>query len=244
MKELAVDSQVFVMDRRGIGYSGGGGGVRTPDQNVSDLRKVLELKGVAPPYVPVGHSLGGHNIRLFESLYPEEVVGMVLVDALNTDHLTSSADGPSFFLECVASTGRFGSTRLIDLFIRPKTPQADGIDADRIAGTASQGGYARAVLNHWYGADSGWEERRSKLHTTINVPLTIIAAKGPPIGGLRWRQGQEELRKISRNAKFIDTNRHHALHLRQPSLVIQEIKDMLNLCASSPEPPHADAISP
>ena len=36
--------------------------------------------GIQPPYVLVGHSMGGVYARLFAHTYPGEVVGMVLVD--------------------------------------------------------------------------------------------------------------------------------------------------------------------
>src|SRR5207244_3518036 len=41
--------------------------------------------GVSPPYVLVGHSLGGIHIRVYENLYPSDVVGMVLVDSGHPD---------------------------------------------------------------------------------------------------------------------------------------------------------------
>ncbi len=229
VSELENHSQVVVMDRRGMGYSASGGGVRTPDQNVADLRKVLESKSVAPPYLLVGHSLGGHNIRLFQSLYADEVAGMVLVDAVNTDHLTNLEDsGPPFFLRCVAATGRFGLTRGMGLLLRPNFPQDDGVDYDRIAGNYSRGRTPRAVLNLWYGTAVGWKERRSRLNRVVDVPVTVIAAKGPPIGGMRWSEGQKLLREISPEVKYIDTGGHHNLDVRKPDLITSEILSMLD----------------
>ncbi|MGX7594511.1 alpha/beta fold hydrolase [Planococcus plakortidis] len=40
---------------------------------------------VKPPYILVGHSFGGLNIRLYASLYPEEVAGVLLLDACHED---------------------------------------------------------------------------------------------------------------------------------------------------------------
>lgn len=39
----------------------------------------------APPYVLVGHSLGGFNVRVYNALYPDEVAGAVLIDASHED---------------------------------------------------------------------------------------------------------------------------------------------------------------
>ena len=50
---------------------------------VADLRALLSAAGEAGPYVLVGHSYGGLVVRLYASTYPEDVSGLVLVDALS-----------------------------------------------------------------------------------------------------------------------------------------------------------------
>lgn len=54
---------------------------RTIADAADDLHRLLQAANVPPPYVLVGHSMGGMIVRLFASLHPEQVVGMVLVDA-------------------------------------------------------------------------------------------------------------------------------------------------------------------
>jgi pimeloyl-ACP methyl ester carboxylesterase len=56
---------------------------RTAAGSVHDLHALLEAAGVPGPYVLVGHSYGGMLVRLYASTYPDEVVGMVLVDAFS-----------------------------------------------------------------------------------------------------------------------------------------------------------------
>ena len=53
---------------------GGGGPV------VAELHQLLAAAAVTPPYVLVGHSLGGMFAQLYARTYPSEVTGMVLVD--------------------------------------------------------------------------------------------------------------------------------------------------------------------
>ncbi len=48
---------------------------------VTELHHLLEVAGVKPPYVLVGHSLGGLFTLLYARTYPEQVAGMVLVDS-------------------------------------------------------------------------------------------------------------------------------------------------------------------
>jgi len=55
---------------------------------VQTLRQVLSGLGEPPPYIMVGHSLGGMIIQLFATTHPAEVVGMVLVDSSHEDMLT------------------------------------------------------------------------------------------------------------------------------------------------------------
>jgi pimeloyl-ACP methyl ester carboxylesterase len=58
---------------------------RTFDQDIYELHTLLQKAGVKPPYILVGHSLGGIIARLFEKKYPDEVKGLVLVDATSED---------------------------------------------------------------------------------------------------------------------------------------------------------------
>src|SRR5213594_1274402 len=56
---------------------------RTARDLVSDLHALLDAAHVPGPYVFAAHSFGGIFARLYASTYPDEVVGMVLVDALS-----------------------------------------------------------------------------------------------------------------------------------------------------------------
>jgi pimeloyl-ACP methyl ester carboxylesterase len=55
---------------------------RTARDVVADLHALLEAAAVPEPYVLVGHSFGGLFSRLYAATYPDEVVGLVMVDAL------------------------------------------------------------------------------------------------------------------------------------------------------------------
>ena len=54
---------------------------RTGAQVVGELRDLLARAGVSGPYVLVGHSLGGLFNLLYARTHPDQVVGMVMVDA-------------------------------------------------------------------------------------------------------------------------------------------------------------------
>src|SRR5215212_12265722 len=54
---------------------------RTTPEVVAELHALLQAAHVPGPYVLAAHSLGGLFARLYASTYPDEVVGLVLVDA-------------------------------------------------------------------------------------------------------------------------------------------------------------------
>ncbi|WP_257144111.1 alpha/beta fold hydrolase [Bacillus sp. AFS002410] len=83
--EVSQFSMMFIYDRAGIGESGKDNRPRHSRQNVDNLRTLLQKAGVKPPYVLVGHSFGGANVRLFASEYPEEVAGVILLDSVHED---------------------------------------------------------------------------------------------------------------------------------------------------------------
>ena len=83
--EVAKFARVCSYDRAGYGWSETGPKPRTSLQIAKELGALLEASGEKGPYILVGHSFGGYNVRLFTSLYPADVVGVVLVDAEHGD---------------------------------------------------------------------------------------------------------------------------------------------------------------
>jgi len=57
------------------------------DNIIEVLRTLLEVKGLKAPYMLVGHSLGGLTMQYFAQKYPDEVAGIVLVDAVYPNEL-------------------------------------------------------------------------------------------------------------------------------------------------------------
>jgi pimeloyl-ACP methyl ester carboxylesterase len=77
---IALSARVFLYDRAGIGKSGLSKIERTIPNMVSELRGILKAREIKPPYILVGHSLGGIITRYFASNYPDEVKGLLLLD--------------------------------------------------------------------------------------------------------------------------------------------------------------------
>ncbi|MCU7829791.1 MAG: alpha/beta hydrolase [Candidatus Thiodiazotropha sp. (ex Myrtea sp. 'scaly one' KF741663)] len=80
-EELSSITKVFAYSRPGYLPSSATKKPRTPEQIVDDLRLLLMRSGTHPPYLLVGHSLGGLYMLNFIERYPDEVAGAVLIDS-------------------------------------------------------------------------------------------------------------------------------------------------------------------
>ena len=87
-KEVAKFTRVCWYDRAGYGWSDGSSAPRTSLQIVKELHALLAAEGEKGPFVLVGHSFGGYNVRVYNGQYPNEVAGMVLVDASHEDQVS------------------------------------------------------------------------------------------------------------------------------------------------------------
>jgi pimeloyl-ACP methyl ester carboxylesterase len=52
---------------------------------IEELRRMLTRLNISPPYILVGHSLGGMYMELYSRTYPQEIAGLVLVDPRRAD---------------------------------------------------------------------------------------------------------------------------------------------------------------
>jgi pimeloyl-ACP methyl ester carboxylesterase len=82
---IAGHTQACSYDRAGLGFSDPGKRTSDSANIVDDLHRLLTAAALKPPYVLVGASYGGMNVRLYADTYPEEVVGIVLVDSTSED---------------------------------------------------------------------------------------------------------------------------------------------------------------
>ncbi len=83
--EVARYSTVYAYDRAGQGWSEESPLPRTATNMVHELHTLLEATKVPKPYIMVGHSLGGGIAQLYANIYPDDVFGLVLVDAGHED---------------------------------------------------------------------------------------------------------------------------------------------------------------
>jgi pimeloyl-ACP methyl ester carboxylesterase len=82
---VAETTRVCAYDRANFGRSDEARTPRTFRDAARDLQALLGTARIGGPYILVGHSLGGELVRVFVDQYPEEVAGIVLVDAAHPD---------------------------------------------------------------------------------------------------------------------------------------------------------------
>lgn len=78
--ELKEDYEIIYIDRAGYGYSDNTSIKQTVEQVVSDYRNALNSAGIEGPYILLPHSYGGVFATYWESIYPEEIEGVIFVD--------------------------------------------------------------------------------------------------------------------------------------------------------------------
>src|SRR5262245_27917566 len=97
---VAATTRSCSYDRAGYGWSEPSTAAKATSRDIAqELRELLRKAGEDAPFVVVGHSLGGFHVQMFAHLYPDDVLGVVLVDSSHEDQFdwyqTYSAAVPS-----------------------------------------------------------------------------------------------------------------------------------------------------
>lgn len=199
---LARDATVFAYNRPGYGNSAVAATPRDGRTVVEELRRLLRAKGLQPPYVLVGHSLGGLYMQLFARAYPDEVGGLVLVDALYPRQVRRRADFP-------------WTTRLAGRLLLSRTVwrEIDAIDET-----------GEAVL-----ALAGIDDK--PIVRLVNRP-TARPGELPPVAvdfcAFRTdRESAELVRKLYPNARLVTVDSSHQMPLTSPDVVIDAVRAVL-----------------
>lgn len=84
---------VFAYNRLGIGKSSIPTEPQTAVQMAEDLRQLLCASGTKPPYLLVGHSLGGFIAQAYASKYPQEVNAVLFLESSTIEDVEDSKKG-------------------------------------------------------------------------------------------------------------------------------------------------------
>jgi pimeloyl-ACP methyl ester carboxylesterase len=89
------------------------------EQVVDELHEMLSEADVSPPYVLVGHSLGGLNARLFAARHARDLAGVVFVDPTSPEYYGRSQSEPELDGAAMAYDTAYDASRSVKLGDRP-----------------------------------------------------------------------------------------------------------------------------
>ena len=205
---LSGQSRVCSYARFGTGASDPPTTPQTFATSARDLHTLLDEIGEPAPFVVVGHSYGGAQAVTFAATYPDEVDGLLLLDATPTTWTAASCAVPDDGSEAAAG--------FVDRCADPAFPTDNPEQLDEAAGFAEV----------------------AAIDTLGSLPLSVVTAAEHPFPGLDpveatrlddvWNQGQQHWMSLSSAAQLVtveDTG--HYIQLDRPDAVIAEIQKLL-----------------
>jgi len=204
--EIAKFTRVCVYDRAGLGKSERQPNPSYPSQKiVNDLHTLLVNAHIVPPLVLVGHSFGGMNVRLYASEFPQEVVGMVLVDSVHEDEMD----------------------RWIAMMPPEIKQQLTEADKAQLARLAVSEGQVRAA--HWH-TDIPLVVLTHGVVAPGDYGIPSMAAKGE---ALRLEMQEALARLSSRSRQIMAEKSGHLIQRDQPQLVINSVRQVVEATTGS-----------
>lgn len=197
--EISKLTTTFSYDRAGLGESDKSTLDRTSSNQVRELHELLQKTKVKGPYIIVAHSIGGFNARLFADSYPEEVAGIIFVDAAHEE---------MFSLYKLLAPKEYENTR--GEFVNPEGTFDDLLNSAAEVRKARRSDGLRNIPITVLSAEN----------TDLNVPGTILVG---------WAQLQRDIATLSDNSKQITVKGSgHMIQDDNPQAIIDEIKYMIN----------------
>ena len=254
--EIARLTRTCVYDRAGYGWSEASPKPRTGIVIVEELHTLLQEAGIQGPVVLVGHSYGGLLARMYAHQYPDQVAGLVLVDA-NHEALRERM-APALRraydavihqqIQSLKLSRRLIQSGLAALYpalypAHPLMPK-EAVKLRRSL-AVSDVKMADAVQEELQALETTTEQARQMQITDLGeVPLVVLrrGLPEPPPSNLQsifnpalqkemealWAELQEELASLSSNGKLVAASQSgHYIQLEQPEMVIDAIRLVL-----------------
>src|SRR5829696_9500117 len=184
--------------------------LRSAAELVADLHALLAAAAVPGPYVLVGHSVGGLVARLYATTYPEEVVGMVLVDATHEDNWARLEEeiGPELWPQAVEQFTQAVAAGVLE----PLDLEATAAEVRDAREDRPLRPMPLVVLTHTQPPEAG----------SLLPGLSVEASERG------WREQQADLTTLLPNSRQILAEESgHYIQRDQPDLVVDAITDVI-----------------
>ena len=242
-ENLKNNFKVCVIDRVGYNMDSVSLNKRDAKTIAEEMEKALLAKGISDSIILIGHSLGGLHIRMYQSLYPQKVKGMVLLESAHPQQFERL---PKEFLNLL-----YQQEKTLDKVMQ--LAQKDYLKYAK--GKIPTFGIPNGLLDEYYKVTTRPEyyyttkmevlafenslQQVEKLASLDSLPLLVIASKKSmdetiipnntqnfPFEehNLEWLKLQKELSNLSKKSKFVVSNKNHYLHVTDSTLVIEQIK--------------------
>ena len=174
-----------------------------------DLHHLLAAAGEPGPYVVAGHSFGGAEAVAFAAAHPEDVTGLLLLDASPTTWPEAACAVPDDGSEAAGSF-QAACASFSDPAANPE--RLDGPAAfDEVAQVRSLGDVPMAVL------------------TRADVVYPGLAPASEQALAETWQAGQEHWASLSSAAEVVPVERTgHGIQLEQPGVVVDQVRALLD----------------
>ena len=227
--EVAKSTRVCTYDRAGMGWSEASPEPRTAREFAKELHTLLEKANVPGPYVLVGHSLGGYTILVYAHDYPEEVVGVVLIDAQDLPASDGAAPTPAPKPGRNPLPSLMARIGLVRLLAGPLDAIKNLPEGDKQAYTAYAVAprSAQTFLDEGRGMSEGGAQARAV--TSLGALPLIVLSRGKDQDA-KHTAAQADLLQLSTNSQqFFADQSGHSIHIDQPEAAVAAIVKMVEL---------------
>lgn len=221
--------RVCSYDRANLGDSDEAPKPRTYLDMANDLHALLVNAQIGGPYILVGHSGGGSLVRVFRDQYPEQVVGLVLVDSAHPDmgsRLLAGLPPRSLFESKALRFWRIWLSYMSDSQ-GSRYPDQEGLD--------TKAGNAQVKAARPLGSLPFVVISRSPDNPTFENTLPLPAGTNAKLRQI-WQGLQSELAELSTNsAQIIATHAGHDIPAEEPELILEAIRKLVSEARSQGE---------
>jgi pimeloyl-ACP methyl ester carboxylesterase len=221
----AATTRVCTYDRAGTGWSEDASGAQDSKAVVTDLHQLLSVSGEAGPYVLVGHSTGGVYALTYSATYPEQVAGVVLLDAASPHQFTVLPQYTSQFpmlqrlYGAMPSLLRLSAGRLVPALSANDIPGDPGKQAGAFAASPRSARTARDELSTYRRSFA----QAQALATLGAKPLVVVSASQNVADTTGWLAAQQEMAVLSSNADHRIVDSTHVGLLDHPVSSIRSV---------------------
>lgn len=233
IEDIASFTRVCAYDRAGFGWSEAAPEPRTASNVASELRDLLRAAGVDPPFVLAGHSYGGVVVQVYASQFPDEVAGMVLVDAPHPDLFAHLPPGHFERMRSIALMPKLLGPLGVARLILPPVPTGD---------PDSRPSSVRAAEQQLLATTRSFRTMASELEV-LEESMNQVAENSPRLGQKpltvltkgRRRKGmehvddtQERHTELSENSDWrVVSGAGHLIHHEDPEAVVDAIRSVV-----------------